>query len=625
MFGLSFLYPLFLAAAAAVAIPILLHLFRRKTDAVVDFPAVRLLEAAPVERHRRRRLRELILLALRVTALALLAMAFARPYLAAADAVVPAPVTVIALDTSLSLTAPGQFDRAREIARDAVRNAPSHHTVALVTFADSATLVVPQTTDRGGVLAAIEQSQPSAGGTRFRTALARAAEAIPGGDGRIVVVSDLQQAGWEAADEGAVPDGIAVEVHEVAAPAGNVAVTSVRREGNVIVAGVHNFGIAPVRAPVSVHVEGKELVRQMVDIAPQAATDVRLPATMPARGGAEVRVEDASGYQQDNSRYLVLDPPSAVPVFIVTGEPPATSNAGLYLERALAVAGAGQAFAPRVVDGWVFSALSPAEFGEPGAIFLLGTSTLDRTGRQRLAAFLRGGGRLLLTLGPDVDVATLADIVGTPLTTGLEVEQPDARTVTLVAADTRHPIFRPFVNPTGALGDVYVERYRRLNEEPGRTVLARFSGAGDALVEQVVEEGRLLIFASDLDNRWNRFPLNPAFVPWAIETTRYLAQGRDERQSFTVPDAPAGVTPTPGLHPDGDRLVAINPDVRESNPARTTPDDFVDGISRLAPVSVSHAEASAADQEERQRLWQVGLLVMFLALAGEGFIGRRAT
>ena len=70
MFGLSFLYPLFLIAAAAAAVPIVLHLLRRKTEVVVDFPAVRLLNKSPVEQQRRRRLRELILLALRVAALA---------------------------------------------------------------------------------------------------------------------------------------------------------------------------------------------------------------------------------------------------------------------------------------------------------------------------------------------------------------------------------------------------------------------------------------------------------------------------------------------------------------------------------------------------------------------------
>ena len=70
MFGLSFLSPLFLIGAIAAAVPIVLHLFRRKTEVVIDFPAVSLLKRAPVQQQRRRRLRELILLALRVAALA---------------------------------------------------------------------------------------------------------------------------------------------------------------------------------------------------------------------------------------------------------------------------------------------------------------------------------------------------------------------------------------------------------------------------------------------------------------------------------------------------------------------------------------------------------------------------
>ena len=44
---------------------------------------------------------------------------------------------------------------------------------------------------------------------------------------------------------------------------------------------------------------------------------------------------------------------------------------------------------------------------------------------------------------------------------------------TMIASDGRHPIFRPFLNPSGALGDVQVEQHRRLiNQE--ETVLARF-------------------------------------------------------------------------------------------------------------------------------------------------------
>jgi hypothetical protein len=236
---------------------------------------------------------------------------------------------------------------------------------------------------------------------------------------------------------------------------------------------------------------------------------------------------------------------------------------------------------------------------------------------------------VLLTLGPDVDIATLPDTVGAQVATEGDATQSSDRTVTLIANDRRHPVFRPFSSPTGALGDVYVERYRRLSVNNGASegatnVLATFSSAGPALVEQAVDQGRLLIFASDLDNRWNRFPLNPAFVPWIIETARYLAQGRERGDSFTQPNVPAGIPSRAGIHPLGDRFVAVNPDVRESNPARTTPDEFQKAISRSTEVAATRAAAAAREQEERQRLWQIGLLVMFVALASEGLIGRRA-
>ena len=628
---LSFLYPLFLAGAAAIAIPIALHLFRRRTETVVDFPAVRLLHKAPVEQQRRRRIRELILLALRISALALLAFAFARPYVRSAAATPAFPITIVAIDTSMSMSAPGQFDAARQAARKAIADAPASNLVGLVTFSDAATLVVQPTSDRGGVIAAITAITPGAGGTRFRTALGRAAEATGRATGHIVVITDLQQAGWETADEGSVPDDVVVDVIEVRPPGGNLAVTAVRREGQAVVAAVHNFGTRPARVTAHLEMEGKQIGTDRLEIAPQSAGEARFTASLPPRGGVQVRVDDPIGYQADNSRYLVLDPPTAVPVIVLTADPPSSSQTGLYVERALSVAEEGGGFRVRAVDGRQFSQWTAEELGEPAAMIVLGTRTLDRNGRDTVATYLKNGGRVLLSVGPDVDVDTLQDAFGADLGVGREVASVSGATVTLIAVDARHPIFRPFLSPTGALGDVHVEQYRRLSDQGGRTVLARFSGGAAALTEQSVERGRLLVFASDLDNRWNRFPLNPAFVPFTVESVKYLTQGHNERQSWVLPEAPPGVTAVPGIHmlPAGasgnrERRVAINVNVRESNPARTTVEGFAAGITRLSQTAEAEASIEAKEQEERQRLWQLGLLAMLIALACEGVIARRA-
>jgi hypothetical protein len=598
MFGISFLSPLFLVAAIAAAVPILLHLFHRKTEVVIDFPAVRLLKRAPVQQHRRRRLRELLLLALRVVALMLLALSFARPYFAGAVAPASAPLTVIAVDTSLSLSAPGQFDRAREAALKALDAAPSSHAVALIAFATSAAVVVEPTTDRSAVRAAMAPLIPSGDGTRYRTALARASEVLGARDGRVVIVTDLQQSGWEANDYGGLPDGVTVEVIPIAPPTGNLALTQAERRDRAIVASIQNYGHGEAATTARLIAGGKTVAQSEVRVAPLAAADVEFLVTLPRTGVAEVQIDDPAGYALDNTRILALDPRSAVPVAIVVADPTGASG-GLYVERALNVAGGGREFRVDVVDGAALATWAQDDLDRRAVVFVLGTRTLGRASREIMKTYLANGGRVFVALGPMVDVGTLQDVLGVAVGASADpVRTPGA---TMVATDGRHPIFRPFLNPSGALGDVQVDQYRRLSDQQGRVVLARFSGGDPALTEQVVGKGRLMIYTSDLDNEWSRFPLNPAFVPFAVETARYLARGEGAAAR------PAGA------------------ESRESNPAATTVEEFTNAIDRTNRSQLIEAGKAARVVEDQQRWWQIGLLVMLIALAGEALIGRRAT
>ncbi len=599
MSGISFLSPLFLIGAIAAAVPILLHLFHRKTEVVIDFPAVSLLKRAPVQQHRRRRLRELLLLALRVVALVLLAISFARPYFAGAAAPDAAPLAVIAVDTSMSMTAPGQFDRAREAVTRAVAAAKPSEALALIGFNDAASVIVPPTTDRAAITAALSQMAPGSNGTRFRTALARASELIGARTGRLVIVTDLQQAGWESNDDGGLPDGVGVEVISIAPPSGNLAVTSAERRDRRVVASIQNYGNSEVKVPVQLTADGKEIARSEATIAPLGAANVELTGALPPAGDAEVRIADASGYQPDNVRMVRLESTPAIPVAIVVADPTGAVG-GLYLERALAVAGNGREFDVDVLDGREVASWTSRDASKIAAVFVLGTRTLDRTGRDLIKSYLNGGGQLFLAMGPDVDPGTLTDVLGTTLAFAADpVVAPGA---TMIASDGRHPIFRPFLNPAGALGDVQVEQHRRLNEQADRTVLARFTGGDAALAEQSVGAGRLVVFTSDLDNQWSRFPLNPAFVPFAVETARYLTRDRGlARRS-----------------PEGTKE-------GESNPAATSVEEFTNAIERTTRAGTRQIRNAALEIEDRQHWWQVGIGLMLVALAGEALLGRRTT
>jgi hypothetical protein len=283
-----------------------------------------------------------------------------------------------------------------------------------------------------------------------------------------------------------------------------------------------------------------------------------------------------------------------------------------------------------VLDGRALSAWTPEQLAREHAVVLLGTRTLDRRGRELMAGYLSAGGSALVTAGPDVDVPTLADLLGAPSGIAPDVQPLGNPGATLVLEDTRHPILRPFATPAAALGDVAFQQYRAM-DEGGRRVLARFSGGPAALVEQPRPAGRLLLFASDLDNRWNRFPLSPPFVPFVVETARYLTEAHRQPQSWVLPSVPAGVAAAPGVHtlpatgPEPGRRVAVNVNPEESNPAPISQEEFLAAIPRVTRTVQPDVAAEARQAEDDQRLWQWGLAVMFIALAGEGLVGRRAT
>ena len=157
--------------------PILLHLLKREPETRVQFSAVNLLRGAPVEHSRKQYLRDLLLLALRVTALLLLALAFARPFFRSDAYGAASGITVVALDTSLSMSAPGgSSTRARQLAREAVDRAPSRDLVGIVTFADRATVALQPAADRTLAKSAIDAATTGFGATSYRAALAAAAD-----------------------------------------------------------------------------------------------------------------------------------------------------------------------------------------------------------------------------------------------------------------------------------------------------------------------------------------------------------------------------------------------------------------------------------------------------------------
>src|SRR5580693_4260918 len=135
---MSFLSPLFLLGALAVAGPILFHLMRRSARERTTFSSLMFLKPTPRRAVRRSKLEHLWLLLLRCLCLILLAVGFARPFFAR-DILPPATArqerrTILLIDTSASMRRAGLWEQTKAVADEYLDKAAPSDQITVVTF-----------------------------------------------------------------------------------------------------------------------------------------------------------------------------------------------------------------------------------------------------------------------------------------------------------------------------------------------------------------------------------------------------------------------------------------------------------------------------------------------------------
>src|SRR5687768_17453111 len=239
---MSFLNPFFLLGLAALAAPVLVHLVRRTRARRVEFPALYFVRQVPQRTIRRRTLRDLLLLALRCLTLLLVVFAFTRPFFTGAAPAAAAEgtrFTVVLLDASLSMRHAEHFAEAKRRAEALVGEAREGERVALVVFAEGYEVVSNFTADANVLRASLTGLSAGYEATDYEQAL-RGAGALLGAlkgkaPKRVLMVSDFQAAGWDAARATFKLDPeVRLALIDVGGDAqGNVAVTNVEARGAV--------------------------------------------------------------------------------------------------------------------------------------------------------------------------------------------------------------------------------------------------------------------------------------------------------------------------------------------------------------------------------------------------------
>lgn len=569
---MTFGAPMMLLALLGVAVPIAIHLINRQRAVRVRFPALEFLLKSNQKLARRLKIKQVMLLAMRISIFLLIPIAMARPSMDCSggaeerpDGRLPASV-VLVIDDSSSMSAPWEgstrYDVAVAEALDAVRNLRSWDQVAVVFAGASAVYAVPSfTDDRSEVLDALREHQPRFGAGSLRAALAdardlQATSRLPAR--RTVVWSDRAAHSWSAGEELPVAGLGRLEWPDLGVTERNLAVSELDTTRGAsgeyeLAATVRAYGdddAAP--AEVSLLVDGNLVGTTVVE--PLAGSDAAALFTHTFEGDGPfvvtAEVTDPDGARADNSRSIPLQMRRAARTLVVNGDARAVSlnDEAFYLERALSVTTDGrQEFDAQVI---VPDSLADAELGALDVVVLANVAGLPPSQVERLLGFVESGGGLLMTAGENADPdrwnSAFASLLPRPVRSVKVLANRGDSDAAIKATrfgsfQPLHPAFRLFALRGGEsmqAGLVYSYLLLEPQADTDTEVVASFTDGGPALLERNIGRGRVMLLTTSIDYDWSDLPVMTSYLPFIRRTVQYLGRsgaGGDQTAEVGTP------------------------------------------------------------------------------------------
>jgi hypothetical protein len=681
----NFLAPLFALGALAVIGPIIFHLMRNTTREKTPFSALMFLEPSPPRMTERSKLENLWLLLLRCLVLALIALAFTRPFFPR-PTFQPPPAAgkriVLLLDTSASMRRENLWKQARASVEARVRAAQPIDEIAIVAFDRTSRPVLtfeewrklPLRERVSGADAHLSSVKPGWADTHLDDALLRAVETLDqAGDARpnqreIVVISDLQEGARLSALHGYQwPRGMIVTLDQVVANAHqNASVQWISESEETETPGEP----APIRLRVTNAVDAKReqfQLRWKADgAAPQPPLDVYVPAgqsrivrapSPPAGATALTLSGDDTNF--DNTLYVVPPRPAQFPILFIGPDADDDPHGSLYYLRRAFPHTAHQSIQIIAHRG---SDPVPGLELQQAQLLVLGDAPQSAIADAPLASarqFARGGKIVVVPMASDADAQTIARLMEIP---ALSAEEAPVKDYALLAQiDFSHPLFAAFADPRYSdFTKIHWWKHRRLTMAPlsGAQILAGFDDKDPAIIQAPLGKGSVVIFTSSWRPSDSQLALSSKFVPLLQALLEKSSNLPPQKAQYFVGEElplPGGSVPLSVRKPDGREVPAapgsrfqdtdqpgiyfvtpgmqrfvVNLAPEESQLAPLGADRFANlGVPLRAPREASEAaarreeQAQASDIEARQKLWRWLLLGVIGLLLLETVFARK--
>lgn len=594
---MSFLSIAFLTALPLAAAPILLHLFDRRRNVVIEWGAMQFLIEAASRRTNARKLKQWLLLLLRVLAIAMLVLALARPLLSGSwFSTLDRGETILVVDNSMSMSRTTDdatlHEKAIEKSLEQVADVPTGDFVRVLT-----TSPYPSWVTSGSLRAdpssqtMVEESlraiRPTQGSSDMLAALFTALQADvqpTQQQRRIVLLTDGQaedwrlknESGWqrlrEAFADSEIPTTLEIVQLDDVPDRRNVAVNRIWSNRTVVgsdqtftlAAEIQNYGSMKTDATTAIWTSGDEELyeSQVPELEAGATREIVLKHSIAETGvyAISCRVAAHDPLSADDTATTIVEVVDRVPVGLVEG---AAEMAELQRDAFFVQTGLGwidgqplaqkAVFAPELIAS---EQLGRTELDDPHAIVIPNLTQLDAEAAARLEDFVFDGGGLWIALGPRTDIDAFNEVLFAdgnglaPLALDRIVSEEsdpsdaDQRTTSIDPFVDEHPALAGLQNTEQLdVGDVQVSRRFRFVPSPEAnevSVLLRTTSGEPLATEKYFGRGRVIVLAIPLQLEWSDLVRSQSFVVMLQDWLAYLAQPKATRHNL-APGEPIAI------------------------------------------------------------------------------------
>jgi len=559
-----FLNPAVLFGLLAASIPVLIHLLNLKKLKKIEFSTLTFLKELQKNKIRKLKLKQWLLLALRVLIILLLVTAFARPTLkgiALGGTTSAAKTTAVyILDDTFSMSAVdadgSYFNQSKQIIINLIKNLQEGDEAALVFVSDQGNEDLKPTLDLDEISKEVKEADISYSSGTINHALIRASGIIDRSNNfnkEIYLLSDFQKG--RLSDE-SLPDLSRLLNDKVklytfnfsGKDLFNLGIDELKVNTQIFEKDkpvsfdvtVTNYSDQPAGNRVlSLFINGERSAQQSISLSPGESKSVTMEAVVKTTGYIDAFAElEDDDIVQDNKRFTDFYVPDKIPAAIFYDD----QDDIKFVETALSLTGEAGTIKLTEKNSNQISSFDLSQFD---VIIITGAANISNF--DRLKAYLSNGGGLFIMPGNKSNAADFSRItsgLGLPVPEGTagKVNEP-SNAVLFDKVEYDHPIFRNIFSGIEKKKlqspDIYFH-YKISSGGKGINIITLTDGTS-FLSDYKIGKGKALLLNTSPVLSWSNFPLKNIFAPLLVKSVFYLAS-KDMAESENFAGNPVTVT-----------------------------------------------------------------------------------